>query len=565
MMAMGGNHPMNPTDGNYRGCSLPLEYLSLFEALGCFLGIRGIVHSPLVVDVDESRGRSRVSLSDEAVHALRELFAESCAQGAPGMGKREIESYLQKCGIDSVNLPTQKIEDIMAKYPTTGGNYLSLDGFLAYYQDTVQTNEMRVRLDLHTHGFRPDLTRRPVETRILAVPGRTRLLTSVESVAMDVARSSTQPVPSLGKLADMGLDAFTLYTTAYSASEAVAEYILSAAVLGRKTDTLLINTLKTIYTAPTGWVGNEILNAAIMVLRCMASVPDSRQRDRINLIMQCNEPPAPQVEYGIGLLVASKAFHGVRHSHNYPNDVSYAYDRYVGILKELLALQGVYVWMNENQALWTWMERDLLGSHQHPSSNHGQVRVDYNVRMEGEIPGVPLDDHAHSDSEGMPDIHGSEDDDDDESRYEDMDTFGRGPSKILVEGAGNPAVNGIYVRDGIFEDASKYSRHGEYAGKACNFSVFQCNVSNNTKHWYISIVPAGVSPGTRDDTDFYSAPVTETCTSFPPLSGWTKSNEGHDPPPTLSFKDDQEAGQLTGPGWDENHEGPHQNDRNTYV
>ena len=135
---------MNPTDGNYRGGSLPLEYLSLFEAIGCFLGIRGIVHSPLVVDVDESRGRTRVSLSDDAVDALRELFSESCAQGAPGMGKREIESYLQKCGIDSVNLPNQKIEDIMAKYPTTGGNYLSLDGFLAYYQDTVQTNEMRV-------------------------------------------------------------------------------------------------------------------------------------------------------------------------------------------------------------------------------------------------------------------------------------------------------------------------------------------------------------------------------------------------------------------------------------
>lgn len=146
IMPMGGNHVMNPTDANYRGGGSPLDFLSLFEALGCLLGISCVVHAPLVVDVDDSpRGRQRVALSDQAVMALRELFEEWCAPNAAGMGKREIEGYLQKCGIDSVNLPTQKIDEIMAKYPTTGGNYLSLEGFLAYYQDTAQTNEMRVR------------------------------------------------------------------------------------------------------------------------------------------------------------------------------------------------------------------------------------------------------------------------------------------------------------------------------------------------------------------------------------------------------------------------------------
>lgn len=144
IMSMSGNPSINQTDGNYRGGNSPLDYLSLFEALGCLLSIRGIIHAPLVVEFEESRGRPRLSLSDHAVGALRELFKECCAPNAAGMGKREIEAYLQKCGIDSVNLPAQKIDDIMAKYPTTGGNYLSLDGFLAYYQDTAQTNEMRV-------------------------------------------------------------------------------------------------------------------------------------------------------------------------------------------------------------------------------------------------------------------------------------------------------------------------------------------------------------------------------------------------------------------------------------
>jgi hypothetical protein len=147
MMSLSSNQVMNPSDMNYRGGGSPMDFLSLFEALGCLLGIRGVVHAPLVIEVDEStRGRQRVSLSDQAASALREVFEESCAPSALGMGQREIELYLQRCGVDSV--PTQKIVDIMAKYPTTpggkGSNYLSLEGFLAYYRDTAQTNDGRV-------------------------------------------------------------------------------------------------------------------------------------------------------------------------------------------------------------------------------------------------------------------------------------------------------------------------------------------------------------------------------------------------------------------------------------
>lgn len=397
-------------------------------------------------------------------------------------------------------------------------------------------------------------------------------MTSVESVATDVASFFQHGVPSLGKLADLGLYCFSLHATAYSASEALAEHIVSAVAYGRNTDSLLSNTLKAIYTAPTGWVGNETLSAAVMVLRVLASVPDSRQRERINFIMQCNERPTPHAENGVGLLVAARAFYVARQGHTYPNEMSYAYDRYVGLLKELLALQGVFIWMTENRSLWTWMERDLLDSQHHPTTNHGQMRTDYTARREGDIPGVPMDHHPQSDSEGMPEINDSEEEDDEDSRFDEMDTYGHGPAEIIVEGAGNPAVNGVFTRDGFFERASRYNKVGEYHGEQCLFSLFQCNVSNNTKHWYISIVPGnGHVPGTSADTDFYSAPVTETCTEFPPLSGWTKSNEGRDPPPTLIFKeaviaDDPETDRVPGPGgWDENNGGPHQNGRQTYI
>jgi hypothetical protein len=151
MMTLSGNSVLNPVDMNYRGGGSPIDYLFLFEALGCLLGTKGVVSVPLVVQIDEPlRGRQRLALTDQAIAALTVVFEESCGPSTIGMGQHEIEAYLQRCGVDQV--PTQKIVDIMAKYPTTtvdgngnkGGNYLSMDGFLAYYRDTAQSNEVRV-------------------------------------------------------------------------------------------------------------------------------------------------------------------------------------------------------------------------------------------------------------------------------------------------------------------------------------------------------------------------------------------------------------------------------------
>mmetsp|Transcript_43869 Transcript_43869/g.105841 ORF Transcript_43869/g.105841 Transcript_43869/m.105841 type:complete len:3072 (+) Transcript_43869:108-9323(+) len=541
MMSITGNAVMNPPDMNYRGGGSPIDFLHLFEALGCLLGVRGVVHAPLVTDVDENaRGRSTANLTEPAIAALNIVFKESCAPGATGMGQREIEVYLRRCGVDSV--PPQKIMDIMAKYPspsdsngTVRSDSLSWEGFLAYYRDTIQSNEIRVRLDLHTFGFRPDLSRRSAESRISVVQGQDEPRKTAESVAIDSAELLRNKIPNLGKLADMGLFTFIMHANAYGASEPLAENILAAAAFGRDTSSLIIDTLRNIYSAPTGWVGNETVSAAIMMLRVLASIPDSKQTERIASIMDCQERPAERAETGVGLLVASRAFYNARARHQYPNEMNYSFDRYVSVLRDLLGLDSIYAWMNENRNQWHWMEHELLMTHQQTQPH--QNRGDYNGRRGDAAVGMALEHHHHSDTDdNLQHMHESEDDDD-EGSYDEME-MQDAPNSILVENAGNPAVCGVYSKHGSWERAYKYSKQGEYDGRVVQFSIFQCNVSNNTKHWYISVVPTHGNPGTSSDIDFYSAPVTDSCRYLPPQEGWTKSNEGKDPSPLLVFRSD---------------------------
>lgn len=388
---------------------------------------------------------------------------------------------------------------------------------------------------MHTFGFRPDLSRRSVETTKLSIDGCEKCLTCSESVAFDVFSCFLDDTPSLGRFADLALSSFTLYVTANGANEQLCEYIVAAANLRKNSDFLICGTLRGIYTAQNGWMGTETLTAAVIVLKVLASIPDEYQNDRINLIMKCTERPTPHIDNFIGLVTAVRGFCDSRSSQSYPHEFHYAYDRYINILKELSSLQSVTQWMQENRSIWSWLERDLF----EPILQIGpsQTRGDYSVPREPDDSGVSLDHHQQSDSDGMPGIQDSEDDEDDESRLEEMELYHDGPPRVIVSGAGNPAVNGVYTKDGYFERAYKFSKVGEYNGKNAIYALFQCNVSNNTKHWYISIIPPKGQPGTSADVDFYSAPVTNDSQEIPPFTGWTKSNEGKDPPPVISFKE----------------------------
>ena len=210
--------------------------------------------------------------------------------------------------------------------------------------------------------------------------------------------------------------------------------------------------------------------------------------------------------------------------------MQYAFERYIELMRELMTLKPVASWLTENRALWSWLERDLVAIEE----AQPQRRGDYSGRREGVMMDNPRSD---SDMHGVPDSE--DDDDDDDSRmYDDGHRFR--DEKIVISGAGLDAINGIYYRDGEFDGVGKYTRKGIWKGMEETFSLFRCNVSNNTSHWYISIVPVGVQPGTNTDIDFYSAPVNPQTPNLPPIHGWTKANEGIPPSPVVEVRDDDE-------------------------
>ena len=343
--------------------------------------------------------------------------------------------------------------------------------------------------------------------------------------------------PSLGQLGDMGMMALYFYEIACTANEELGEYLLASACLRKNSDissSIILFALRHVAQAANTWNGNEYLSVTIAMLKVASSIPDEHQRDRIRQIMLLNatidqsDNTRPR-----GLLAAAHAFYNSRAQHSYQQDLMYAYERYVYVLKELYFTQSISQWMNDHRDMWSFMEGDLFEQRHH--AGHGQTRGGYVASREPDDGGLPLDHHHHSDSDGMHGIHDSEEDDE-ESRMEEMELYNEGPAAVVITGAGNKFVDGVYVRDGYHERTFKFSRTAEYNGQRVTFSIFKCHVSNNTKHWYISIVPDGSQPGTSSDIDFYSAPVSLQSHDLPPLSGWVKANEGREPNPTLTFQ-----------------------------
>jgi ubiquitin carboxyl-terminal hydrolase 9/24 len=544
VLPMSGNQVLNASDMNSQRGPNYSDYTVMLEALACLAGLPGCIQAELVRDSEEMvRGRPRFSLSEKAEKALHTVFEESCAREAPGMGQREIEVYLRRIGIETGPVSQQKIHDMLSKYPTTSGKdeqgdtFLSLEGFLAYYRDNVQSNELKLRHDLHTFGFRPDLSRRSHESRLFRVEEQELLRSPTESVAFDVAETFKESSLQLGSLANLALSSTVhIYApVAYNVSEQLLEYLGAAATYRRETESLIDRALQTFYIIKDNhWGGNDGAGL-VTLLQIIASVPGDDQQARIGKIMLSTTDVQHNADLGCGVLQMLRRCHHVRQTNQYPgNDVLWAWNRYTDVLKKLHATHPIARWMEENRSQWTFVERDLAESRFVPQRQN-LARIDHDPREYDDI--LHHDHNTHSDSD-MAGMHDSEEEDED-SHFNDLDlgpSGNDGPTHVVVQGAGNPAVDGTYSQDGFFESACRYVKDGYWGPQRTKFYIFLCNVSNNTKHWYISIVPYGSNPGTSSDIDFYTAPMTETSRHLPPQTGWVKTSEGKDPVPTLDWR-----------------------------
>jgi hypothetical protein len=110
-------------------------------------------------------------------------------------------------------------------------------------------------------------------------------------------------------------------------------------------------------------------------------------------------------------------------------------------------------------------------------------------------------------------------------------------SKVIVEGAGTPDVNGEYLFFSFRANAGFYQRFGSYKGNPDRrFTLYKCSLRNGGFQWFISITPHNQDPGTNQDVDFYFSHARPA--DFLPPSQWYVLNQspvGFEPAPRVKY------------------------------
>ncbi len=254
--------------------------------------------------------------------------------------------------------------------------------------------------------------------------------------------------------------------------------------------------------------------------------------------MQSNERISQNKHIGGGLLIIAKDLAMSRSSQHYGNEYSHdsvLLDIYIEVINDLRKVKAVDDWMNENKETWNWLEQWLRPDSGNISDRSDRSRRDGNARQ-GRFDQTPSD----SDLNG---IHESDEEDDDDSRFEAMEGYNSMPSGVLqVQGASVASVNGIYTRTGSWDQVDLYTKQGIHEERNIIFSLFRCRLSDNSKRWYISIIPRNNNPGTSKDIDFYMTNATGAVREVPHNYVWSSARppDAGDTPPTVVWK--QEIG-----------------------
>jgi len=253
----------------------------------------------------------------------------------------------------------------------------------------------------------------------------------------------------------------------------------------------------------------------VQILQTLIAIPDEKQQERITTIMINDDSD----ERHDGLITKPKRIH-----FRYPNEyrVRNFVANYTDLIK-LLAKQPVVAnWMSRHRSLCSWIQPD----EDHPESeNILQSRSDRSGRRGGGHQNIPI--HQNHDPNADDESYLDED-----SRSDEEDDLIR---EMIVHNSGTSEINGIYIRAGSYDDVSKYTKRCFYEGRDEEFSLFRCKLTDNTRRWYISIVPMNSHPGTTKDIDFYAAAASyDDDSDLPPRNTWICiPNKGLPPSPEV--------------------------------
>jgi ubiquitin carboxyl-terminal hydrolase 9/24 len=267
-------------------------------------------------------------------------------------------------------------------------------------------------------------------------------------------------------------------------------------------------------------------------LKIVAATPGESQVDNINMIMLSHNRISGRSDVGEGLLKVVKELVYVHSSQHYSNDYSHQsvlLTTYVEVIRELRNIRAVDAWMIEKKDELVWLEQYLQ-----PDTTFSD-RCESGRRDDALHHGAYDQQYSDSDLNG---IHESDDDDDDDSRFEDRYTSGS-HGVVLVEGAGISQVNGVYTCTGTWDNVDLFTKSDIWEGFNQTFSLFRCRLSDNTKRWYISIVPKSNNPGTSFDIDFYYQVATGNAREVPGMLNWVSARGSEaDPPPIVKYQSD---------------------------
>jgi len=327
----------------------------------------------------------------------------------------------------------------------------------------------------------------------------------LESIAHDVVmHMSSYTSIELGPFAEAGFLTVGLYVTGFNLFEPLTAYILSSVfarnIEATSQDSFLLDTLKMLS------ISQSETRSCLMILQVLSALPVNMQRARINTIM-CGT----NADGGLGLLVAATTLKSKRT--HYSQDF-HSINQYLDVMKELSKIRAVLDWMLEQSDRWP-----ILKS----ITNQGGSDRDEEMIHQSS-------DH-HSDS----DLHIGPSN---ESDGEEYCRYRSGAVQVLIDGAQKEVtINGMYSLNGTSDGVGKYTRSGKWLGQDVVFTVYRCKLQSDKRRWFISIVAPNKSPGSNQDTDFYSAEEGES--HIPPLNGWgtshSSSTSQNEDNPTCKF------------------------------